>query len=789
MCMDFRNLNAITIKDKYPVPHINDLLDKLRGAKYFTRLDIISAYNMIRIAPGDEWKTAFRTPDGCFEWLVMPFGLANSPPTWQTFIDQIFRNITDGIVSYVDDFLVYAQTKDQLHAKTVEVLQKLKENNLYCKLSKCVFEVREVDFLGFLIKNGGIKISPKRIATVTDWPIPKTLQQLQQFLGFTNFYRRFISQYAKRSASMTNLLKKEATKKVFTFNEAALESFNDIKNCFSSSPMLRQWDPNLQGILETDASGGGLSAILSQIENNLKKPVAFWSRKLKPEEVRYGTPDQELLAVVDALDHFRIYLEGAQHKIKIYSDHTNLKYFKSTLRPNRRQAGYIEKLAAYDFDIYHFPGKKNPADAPSRRPDYMTKDADNTQDWGLNLSTHENNITINAVVALEFRENMSAALKSDKFASDILKSPLHEKWHEEDDALWYEKNRLYMPESLRIRAKELSHDSPLAGHWGTARTIELAQRNYYWPNMAEDLRDYVASCQLCLRNKHKTHKPYGKLSPLPIPEGRWSRVAMDFITDLPKTKKGNTAILTCIDAATRRGRFMVCKLAGLTAEKTANLFRQNVIRQHGIPKLIITDRGRQFINKFWKHLSSALGFDQSPTITAHQRGNGLAERINQPIEAYLRAYVNFEQNDWDEYLDMFEFCWNNSKHAATGMAPFYADQGYLPNFQIKEEEVGEQITSQSAAMHVSKLNDIMQKLKSIMEATNNAMARHYDTRHKHIEFQVGDWVMLKTDHIKTIRSCKKLTENFIGPFKITERVTNQTYRLDLKNLVGKIHDI
>lgn len=180
----------------------------------------------------------------------MPFGLANSPATWQAFIDQIFRNGTEGNISFVDDFLVYAKTKEDLHHRTINVLQKLKDNNLYCKLSKCAFEVEQVDFLGFLIGEFGIKISPSRIATITEWPVPQSLPQLQQFLGFTNFYRRFVMQYAKRTAAMTNLLKKNSSKNKFEFNNDALNAFNDIKNCFSSSPFLQQWDPNLQGILK-----------------------------------------------------------------------------------------------------------------------------------------------------------------------------------------------------------------------------------------------------------------------------------------------------------------------------------------------------------------------------------------------------------------------------------------------------------------------------------------------------------------------------------------------------------
>ncbi|KAI0998619.1 hypothetical protein K3495_g9577 [Podosphaera aphanis] len=263
--------------------------------------------------------------------------------------------------------------------------------------------------------------------------------------------------------------------------------------------------------------------------------------------------------------------------------------------------------------------------------------------------------------------------------------------------------------------------------------------------MARDIQDYVAGCQLCTRNKAKTHKKHGKLNPLPVPEGKWTGVAMDFITDLPKTKNGNTAILTYIDAATRRGRFIACKLAGLTAEKTANI---------------------TIYQQIWKQLGEVMGFEQTPTTTANQQGNGLAERINQSIESYLRSYVNFEQNNWDEYLDLFEFCWNNSKHAATGMAPFYADQGYLPNFQIKSEEPADPMTSESAANHAKK------KMK-----------------HQDIEFSVGDLVMLKTGHIRTSRVCKKLAEKQIGPFKIIKKVTDQTYQLELKNLVGRIYDV
>ncbi|KAI0999075.1 hypothetical protein K3495_g9120 [Podosphaera aphanis] len=257
---------------------------------------------MIRMKPAHQRKTAFRTPDGCFEWLLMSFGLANSPPTWQAFIDQVFRDLNDDIFAYVDDFLIFAQTKEELYRKVMNALRRLIENKLYFKLSKCAF-----DYNNF-------------------W-------DSQTFIDGSFL----ISQYFKIGAGMSNLLKEEPTQKPFNkFDDEAQKSFENIKNSFASSPILPQWDPRLQGILETDAPGGGISGILSPKHNGVKKPVAFWSRKLQPEESRYGTPDQQLLALVDALIHFRVYLEGAQYKIILHSDHANLRYFKSTIRPNHQ---------------------------------------------------------------------------------------------------------------------------------------------------------------------------------------------------------------------------------------------------------------------------------------------------------------------------------------------------------------------------------------------------------------------------------------------------------------------
>ena len=381
LCVDYRGLNKVTKKNRYPLPLISETLDRLVGAKAFTKLDLKDAYHRIRIKAGDEWKTAFRTRYGHFEYLVMPFGLANAPSTFQAYINQAMKDLLDVVcVVYLDDILIYSydETKHEEHVRMV--LDRLREHGLYANLKKCEFKTKEVSFLGFLVGCDGITMEPSRVTTIQEWPVPKSVKELMTFLGFANFYRRFITHYSKIVAPMTDLLKGAGSN--FKWGEREQAALDRVKKAFTEAPLLRHFDPKLQVTMETDASGSAIAVVVSQpFESETpgkahRHPIAFFSRKLKEAERNYETHDAELLAIVEGFKHFRHYLEGSAYPVRVLTDHNNLRYFMSTKDLNSRQARWVEKLARFDFFIEHRSGKTNPADPPSRRPDYEMSEAE-----------------------------------------------------------------------------------------------------------------------------------------------------------------------------------------------------------------------------------------------------------------------------------------------------------------------------------------------------------------------------------------------------------------------------
>ena len=311
LCVDYRGLNRITKKNRYPIPLINDLLDRLRDARVFTKIDLRAGYNNIRIAEGDEWKTAFRTRYGQYEYLVMPFGMTNSPATFQTFMNDIFSDMVDFfVVVYLDDILIYSRDMAE-HQKHVRlVLQRLRENNLHANLSKTTFHTDTVEYLGFIVSPSGISMDEAKTKVVRAWPEPHNVKAVQSFLGFANFYRRFIDNYSKIVTPLTRLTRKNEP---FAWTAETQLAFDTLKNAFCSAPVLAHYDPSLPCVLETDSSDYALGAVLSQIHppDNTIHPIAFHSRTLSPAKRNYEIYDKELNAIQDSFKHWRHYLEGA----------------------------------------------------------------------------------------------------------------------------------------------------------------------------------------------------------------------------------------------------------------------------------------------------------------------------------------------------------------------------------------------------------------------------------------------------------------------------------------------
>ena len=380
LCVDYRALNKLTKKNRAPLPLISEILDRLSKAKRYTKLDLKDAYYRLRIREGDEWKTAFRCRYGHFEYNVMPFGLVNAPATFQTFINEVLGDLVDTIcIAYLDDILIYSEDAAEHSMHVRHVLERLQQYDLYLNLEKCEFNVDRVSFLGFVIDPTGIHMEGTRISAILQWPVPKSVKDIQIFLGFTGFYRRFVRNYSKVTAPLTDLLKGSGgttrrgkagtTQHPFHLSSRGLEAFMKLKVLFTRAPFLHHYEPELPTRVECDASAFAIGAILSQLKGGRWHPVAFMSRKLKGAELRYDTPDAELMAIIDAFRVWRPYLAYVQEPIKVMTDHLNHRYLATKPKLSARQARWMEELAVFDFVIEYREGKKNPADGLSRRPD------------------------------------------------------------------------------------------------------------------------------------------------------------------------------------------------------------------------------------------------------------------------------------------------------------------------------------------------------------------------------------------------------------------------------------
>lgn len=419
LCVDYRGLNALTIKNRYPLPLISEMIDRLSGSKIFTKLDLRWAYHRIRIKQGDEWKTAFRTRYGHYEYRVMPFGLSNAPSTFQAYINKALGNLVDTCcVVYLDDILIYSLDEESHEQHVSKVLAALERAALFINLEKCSFHTTSVDFLGFVITPDGVVMDAERIKTIREWPMPSTYREILVFLGFANFYRRFIHHYSELATPLYAALAgyQRDRKKPWELTDDMATSFRRLADAFTVAPVLAHFNPTLPVMVVCDASDFALGCILLQprtvIDGEGRRPkwtlaaaqaaeedneavadtqlgqrrhwlpIAFHSRKFTAVESRYDTHDKELLAIHTAFKQWRHYLQGAPEEIKVLSDHNNLRYFMTTKSLTARQARWAEYLSVFDFRIDHLKGTKNPADALSRRPDY---EKDSQKQAGIEL--------------------------------------------------------------------------------------------------------------------------------------------------------------------------------------------------------------------------------------------------------------------------------------------------------------------------------------------------------------------------------------------------------------------
>jgi predicted aspartyl protease len=791
LVVDYRYLNSITIKNRYPIPLIGNLTDQLRNAKVFTKMDLRYGYHLVRIAEGDEWKTAFSTRHGQFEYTVMPLGLCNAPAVFQQMMNEIFYDLLDrGVVIYLDDILIYAENDEELTTLTLEVLSRLEANNLYVKPSKCAFKVPKVEFLGLIVFEGGLQMDPGKTDAVREWPAPRNIPDLQAFLGFCNFYRRFIQDFSSIARPMNYLLQK-GVKWLWGPNQDT--SFKQLKSQFESGPVLMHPDPEKPFFVECDASGYAMGGELSQEgEDGKRHPVAFFSKSMQPAERNYDIHDRELLAVIRCFQQWRHYLEGAKHQVVVRSDHHNLQYFRTTKVLTSRQVRWAEFLSGFDFVIVYQSGKESArTDALSRRVDHKPDDRPELVD---RIFTDKHFLNAVSTVIYEDEAAILQGIRDitpydDKVAPYI--TFIKESGKNLEDWSWDDKylrrrGKIYVPgdPDLRQAVMYIHHDTRMGGHRGPKATLELISRKFYWPGMAKLADDYVAGCDVCQRVKIFTHAKYGPLEPLKTPDRKWTHISYDFITGLPKTE-GKDAILVVVDRFSKGAHFIPCTTSE-TGESTARLFLDNVWKLHGTPEDAVSDRGVQFHNHFMKRLYELLDIHPSYSTAYHPESDGQTERVNQILENYLRNFVSYRQDDWVELLPLAEWSYNNHASNTTQQSPFSIWYGEHPQFypgSAKEEIVP------SAEEFASRIKESNKETKALIEL---AQAQYKDQADKdrveEPQWEIGDKVWLNRKHIQTDRPTEKLDYRRLGPFEIIEKIGRRAYRLKLPSAM-KIHDV
>ncbi|KAA3453025.1 pol protein [Gossypium australe] len=782
MCIDYRQLNKLTIKNRYPLPRIDDLFDQLKGASVFSKIDLRSGYHQLKVKEADVHKTAFRTRYGHYEFLVMPFGLTNAPAAFMDLMNRVFQQYLDQfVVVFIDDILVYSKTEEEHDRHLRIVLQVLREEQLYAKFSKCEFWLREVTFLGHVVSAEGIRVDPRKVEAVLEWKPPRTVAEIRSFLGLAGYYRRFVEGFSLIAAPLTKLLRKGAP---FVWSEKQQESFDKLRKILTEAPVLVQPEAGKLFTVYCDASHNGLGCVLMQEG----KVVAYASRQLRPHEVNYPTHDLELAAVVFALKIWRHYLYG--EKSIVYTDHKSLRYLLSQKDLNLRQRRWIELLKDYDCSIEYHPGKANVvADALSR------KVVTDLRAMFARLSLYDDG---SLLAELQIKPAWIEEIKEKQLGEDSLNARRLqvqdgglEGYSLTGDGVLCFQGRPCMPNDVGLRQRILqdAHSSPYAMHPGSSKMYGDLRKQFWWPGLKREVTEFVRRCLTCQRVKAEHQLPSGLLQPVKIPQWKWERITMDFVSGLPLTPSKKDAVWVIVDRLTKSAHFIPVRV-DYSLQRLAKLYVAEIVRLHGVPVSIISDRDPRFTSRFWKALHQALGTRLDFSTAFHPQSDGQSERVIQILEDMLRGCVLDFGGSWEELLPLAEFAYNNSYQASIKMAPYEALYGRRCRTPTCWTELGER--QMLGPELVAETENKVKKIQARLKEASDRQKSYADLRRRDIEFAVGDEVFLKVSPWKKVlRFGKKgkLSPRFIGPFKVMKRVGPVAYQLELPAELSQIHDV
>ena len=615
----------------------------------------------------------------------MFFGLCNSPATFQRFMNDSFRDmIAEGwLVIYMDDLLIFSSDEVTHTNRTKRVLQQMMDLDLYLKLEKCTFAATEVEYLGMIVQPGQLAMDPVKLDGIAKWPSPTKVRDVQSFLGFANFYRRFIPNYSNIAQPLINLTKKNVP---WTWDTPHNKAFSTLKSLFLSQPTLQLPNPSRPFALATDASKFASGAILLQTDSNGDwHPCSYLSQLFSPAERNYDIYDRELLAIIRALKTWCHYLHGSPFPVRVFTDHKNLTFFRSPQHLNRRQARWLLDLTDFDLQLTHIPGSQLAGpDALSHCPNLLPATNSDNDDVTLlppSLFIH--------VIDSALSSRIASSSSSDPLVLQALQSmngsipPTFRfrlsDWQHVDGVLTFQ-GCVYIPPTGDLCRDILHccHDHATVGHPGFLKTRQLVAAEFWWPGLASFVRAFVAGCAVCQQNKVNTHPttppshPISSSCSLPF-----CQISCDLITDLP-VSSGFDSLLVVVDHGLSKGVILCPTKKTVTAEGIASLFFHKVFLRFGLYTKIISDRGPQFASKFAKELGRMFQYDLALSTAYHPQTDRETEHVNQEVETYLCIFCGNQPTTWTNSITHAEFTHNHHPHSVTGKSPFFLMMGYEP---------------------------------------------------------------------------------------------------------------